>query len=131
MVVKQLGRKLLMRRNILLLLDCIFRYIPNGVTGNLINKPIQERRFEGIRLESPGPNVPNGPLQHLQICEECYGVEYGRITSGLKSRLPGNLNLGDLARVVSYWGTCYCCIKQHLLVCRCASAVMMLMYLYL
>eukprot|EP00878_Enallax_costatus_P007519 GHUV01007875.1.p1 GENE.GHUV01007875.1~~GHUV01007875.1.p1 ORF type:complete len:926 (+),score=290.96 GHUV01007875.1:200-2779(+) len=77
----------------------LFKYIPNGVTGNLINKPIQERRFEGIRLESPGPNVPNGPLQHLQICEECYGVEYGRITSGLKSRLPGNLNLGDLARV--------------------------------
>lgn len=83
------------------LLSC-HRYVSNGVTGNtLLSKPFQERRFEGIRLESPGPNVPNGPLQHLQICQECYALEAERLTSGLKGRLPGGLTLGDLMRVVS------------------------------
>lgn len=78
------------------------RYVPNGATGAaLLSKPVPQRHFEGIRLESPGPNIPNGPLQHLQICQECYGIEHGRLASGLKSRLPGGLSLGDLARVVS------------------------------
>jgi hypothetical protein len=73
---------------------------PGGVT--LLNKPAPaERRFEGIRLESPGPNLPSGPLQHLQICSECYGSEATRVASGQKSRLPGGLTLPDLVQTVS------------------------------
>lgn len=81
------------------------RYIPKGPGGaSLLSKPVPERRFEGIRLESPGPNVPNGPLQHLQICSDCYTMEATRVTSGQKSRLPGGLSLTDLSQQVGKAG---------------------------
>lgn len=78
------------------------RYVPSGPGGaSLLAKPAPaERRFEGIRLESPGPNLPSGPLQHLQICSECYNAEGQRVAAGQKSRLPGGLTLGDLVQTV-------------------------------
>jgi hypothetical protein len=86
-----------------LLLRCfVHRYVPTGPGGaTLLNKPAPaERRFEGIRLESPGPNLPSGPLQHLQICSECYNTEAARMGAGQKSRLPGGLMLTDLVPTV-------------------------------
>lgn len=78
----------------------LHKYVPSGPGGaSLLAKPAPaERRFEGIRLESPGPNLPSGPLQHLQICSECYNAEGQRVAAGQKSRLPGGLTLGDLVQ---------------------------------
>lgn len=44
------------------------RYIGNGAAASsVLSRPPPERRFEGIRLESPGPAAPTGPLAHLQV----------------------------------------------------------------
>jgi hypothetical protein len=81
---------------------CFFsRYVPTGPGGaSLLNKPAPaERRFEGLLI---GPNsLPSSPLQHLQICSECYNMEAARMASGQKSRLPGGLTLTDLVQTVS------------------------------
>jgi len=81
------------------LLLALLRYV--GGNNSLLSRPMaNERRFEGIRLETPGVNVPSGPLQHLQICQECYTLEATWVASGAKSRLPGGLSLTDLTQQV-------------------------------
>jgi hypothetical protein len=72
-----------------------------GAAGtSALSRPPPERRFEGIRLESPGPAAPTGPLAHLQICQSCYSTEMTRVSSGAKGRLPGSLALTDLTQQV-------------------------------
>jgi E1A/CREB-binding protein len=73
----------------------LHRYVPPH-TGAALLKPPPERKFEGIKLESGGPSMPTGPLQHFQICDGCYGAEMARISSGQKGRLPAGLSLTDL-----------------------------------
>jgi hypothetical protein len=97
----------------------IRRYVPTGPGGaSLLNKPAPaERRFEGLLI---GPNsLPSSPLQHLQICSECYNMEAARMASGQKSRLPGGLTLTDLVQTVS---TCHCMAEWAALPCSCAVA---------
>jgi hypothetical protein len=91
-------------RSLALLAALSCRYVPTGPGGaTLLNKPAPaERRFEGLNL-GQGPALPSGPLQHLQICSECYNSEAGRMASGQKSRLPGGLTLSDLVQTVSAW----------------------------
>eukprot|EP00775_Hariotina_reticulata_P012625 gene12625-12755_t len=70
-----------------------------GGNNSLLSRPnANERRFEGLRLESPGVNLPSGPMHHLQICQECYTTEATWVASGAKSRLPGGLSLTDLTQ---------------------------------
>lgn len=76
------------------------RYLGGAAGSSALSRPPPERRFEGIRLESPGPAAPTGPLAHLQICGPCYSTEMTRVGSGAKSRLPGSLALTDLTQQV-------------------------------
>eukprot|EP00879_Flechtneria_rotunda_P004691 GHRR01004955.1.p1 GENE.GHRR01004955.1~~GHRR01004955.1.p1 ORF type:complete len:1088 (+),score=359.45 GHRR01004955.1:402-3266(+) len=79
----------------------LHKYMHSGPgASSILSKPAPERRFEGIRLESPGVNAPSGPLQHLQICAECYMHETTMVASGQKGRLPGGLALTDLTQIM-------------------------------
>lgn len=59
------------------------RYLGNGSAGtSALARPPPERRFEGIRLESPGPPPPTGPLAHLQVrCTRTLGLPHSRISA--------------------------------------------------
>lgn len=72
----------------------LHRYVPPP-SGLPALKPPPERKFEGIKLETPPP-APSGPLQHFQICDACFALETGRLASGQKSRMPPGLQLTDL-----------------------------------
>lgn len=78
----------------------VYRYMGGAAGTSALSRPPPERRFEGIRLESPGPAAPTGPLAHLQICQGCYSTEMTRVSSGAKGRLPGSLVLTDLTQQV-------------------------------
>lgn len=71
---------------------CRFRAPPGG--GPL--KGPAERKFEGIKLEN-GPNVPQGPVTSLSICESCFRDEEMRQAGGSKTRLPAGVLTSDLA----------------------------------
>lgn len=92
------------------------RYLGNGSAGtSALSRPPPERRFEGIRLESPGPAAPTGPLAHLQICTGCYATEMTRVASGAKGRLPGTLAVSDLTQQVGLLS----CVKHSCFVVEC------------
>lgn len=64
-------------------------------SGHPLPKPPPERRFEGIKLESP-TLAPSGPVTHLQLCDQCYSEEMGRYAAGARTRMPNGLQLTDL-----------------------------------
>jgi E1A/CREB-binding protein len=61
-------------------------------------KATTERKFEGIKLEGAGANVPTAPVTSLSICEVCYLEEKVRQHAGLKLRLPGSVTPQDLTQ---------------------------------
>ena len=64
------------------------RYVYEPPAGG--TRPVQERKFEGIRLDNPSGSR-SGPVDHFQLCEACYGGVCKNVAAGFPTGLPAGI----------------------------------------